>query len=381
MPFTTTDLPLNKLKGEPLFNSYFTIDNIVFFNFNDECKYPSVALSSNSNSNDAYSIHIINNVRFKNIFEKNLIKFKKNDIHEIIGKTTCGNFRCTGLNNIIFNFENILETVDDDIIYTNKNMKKLKTQNLSGINKEKINDINLLSSSLTLTSITDYKNFKESSICKEIPNSESVLCSSDYSASHLIMENIENGARDRALQPVYFTSNNSDFYNKLNAFEDHECKFGYDSLLRTPRFPAMVILKKNEINNYNVSFTSTNPSKLFVQLANKGPLATSIKKISRENGNLLIMKIKLSYNMPMTVLVFKEGKEIKADIFKGNSTEVNLNNQNEIQNLCGKNSWHMVKNLLEFYVTNEPDCKLQLNIVNSVQVSLRYDVSVEEIFL
>ncbi len=346
-PLELKELPINKIKGDAQFGSFFDIDNIIFFNFHPQCEIDSYAIHSNLISVDYFSIHNFDRVKFKNIFMDNLIKIE--EIHSKGLVKNCGNFPCSGLKNVIVKLKNLIETRNEPI-----DIPQIKTTN---------------------SKLLEYKTSSNE-------NTNSIYCSSDIQPAHLIFENIEPEARTRALHPVYVVSEDFEYKNKLNSFADHDCVFGYDSLRRTPRFPSMILMKKNMINKYNIYFTSTNPSKMKMQLID-ADWKDNIKPSEIENNqqiNKYVVKIKIRYQSSQTVIVSKNNQEIKADTFTDmeDSNHLNMNYSNE--NMCGKNIWNTFENSLNIYITNEPDCILFIDVIDSIKIYMRYDVDEKDFY-
>ncbi len=383
-PIEMMKLPMNKINGDAQFGSFFDINDIVFFNFHPQCEINSYAIHSNIKSIDSFSIHNFDKVKLKNIFKDNLLK-----IEESVDKAEqkiCGNFPCTGLKNIIVKFKDLIETKNEQI--NNPQIETIGTnllqyKALSNENTNSITDINLLKSHVSFISKTDIFNFIKNGICKEYLNSNSYYCSSHLQPAHLIFENFEPEARTKALHPVYVISDQFEYKNKLNSFGDHECSFGYDSLLRTPRFPSTILMRKDIINNYDITFTSTNPNRIKMQLidADWNDKILNISDIGNNHQiNRYVVNIKIRYQSPLTVIVSKDNLEIKADIYTdmANNNYLNMNFTN--QNLCGKNVWNTDENLLDLFITNEQDCILFIDVVNSIKLSIRYDVNENDFY-
>lgn len=93
------------------------------------------------------------------------------------------------------------------------------------------------------------------------------------------------------------------------------------------------------------------------------------KDMNTKNGLL----VKIKYQDPQTVIVLKNNKEEKkSKAYKDNEEITNFE--------CGESKWNSNDNSLEFYITNEPDCNLYLNTVNAVQLSLRFNTTVESFY-
>lgn len=378
-PLLKKFMPMNKVKTDAQFGSFYDASHLIFFNFNQECQgaIKSFAMHSNIRSVDHFSVHNFDRVKFKNIFRDNLINIEP-PVEDSTEKI-CGNFPCTGLKNIILKFKELVETDNvSTVVYANPPRNSfVKYSNTSLDNSESVNDMAYLKSQTSFVSIADPSNFKTNKICDKYYESNSFFCASNYQPAQLILENIEPEAITRALHPVYFTSKDFEFSNKLNSFADHKCLFGYESLQRLPRFPALIMVQNNTVNNYEIAFTSSNPNRLVLQL-----IDPDWKGLNKEvNYNKYALNIKLKYQSPQTVLVFKNLEEVKAEVFTppGDINYINMNNTSD-KVYCGKNKWNTVENLLDFYITNEPDCVLFLNVVNSIQLSLRYNVTISDFF-
>ncbi len=177
----------------------------------------------------------------------------------------------------------------------------------------------------------------------------------------LLVENIEKEANTRTIAPMMIQNLEDTFVNKINNFMDHDCESGYPSHLRTPIHAGILTLNKN----YNITFTGTNPSKMKFKLFD----------VSFENIKYNIFKVK--YGSPQTVVVFdKNGKEIKSREWKESETM----SLNDTSLKCGDSKWSRVINTIEFFITNEENCILTLNTVNSIQLFMRLNITVNDFY-
>lgn len=391
-PILLKKLPMNKVVGDAQFGSFFDISETNFFNFNQECEIESIAIHSNSKSIDTFSIHNFERIKFKNIFANNFIKLENTDAGSASSEKICGNFPCTGLKNIIIKFKDLIETENAAVQYLRSSLNNtmLSYKSASSENLNLISDANLIKSGTSIISIPEKNNFTNNKFCSGFKSSSnSLICASSLQPAHLIFENIEPEAETRAVHPVYVSSEEFEFTNKLNSFADHKCLFGYESLIRTPRFPSLILLNKDAVNKYNITFTSTNPNRIAMQLLdadwknlNITTNTTSPPPTGEASSkSLYVVNIKIKYQSPQTVIVSKNKQEVKADIFtdSSNSNYLNMNYTN-VKTLCGKNTWNTVENLLDVFITNEPDCILLFEVVNSVKLSLRYDIKVQDFY-
>ena len=179
----------------------------------------------------------------------------------------------------------------------------------------------------------------------------------------LLLQNLENEANMRTIAPMLIENNQETFINKVNSFMDHQCEFGYPSHKRTPIHPGILTMERN----YNLTFTGTNPSVMKIQLVDTF-FPNGLKKGA-------VFRVK--YSSPQSVVVFdSKGIEIKTRTFK--EAEQLVITDTTLK--CGDNRWTSVQNTLDFYITNEASCILTLKAVNSIQLSLRLNMSVEDFY-
>lgn len=99
--------------------------------------------------------------------------------------------------------------------------------------------------------LTDYPSIvKQGCVKKE--KSNAYICNNTVDTTYnyvvVYVENMEVDANARFIHPVYVESSSfvnvseEPYYNKLNAYMDHEWVTFYPSLKHTPRFPAAVEL-------------------------------------------------------------------------------------------------------------------------------------------
>jgi len=371
IPIDKMNFPMWKPMADSAYGSFFDGYDVSFVNFEDQCEYPQFVFNSNPFDSDMSSIHNFRQVVLSRVLEENIVYFElpKNSW---IGDP-CGNFPCTGPNNILLTFSSFAsskeEFKDDDIIINSKWNGALKKYVRTNESRPKLNYVD----GIELIPSYQVKNMK---FCENLTNGNALLCQPTRKLGKLLFEHLDAEAETRNLTPIKITSQDpSDaFENVINTFQDHGCEFGYPNFTRTPRFPSIIQLDRN----YVIQFTSTNPEKVKFHLLDSSwdnKMFTFDQYISStENNTISGVGIKIQYSSPKTVLVYdlKTNTEIKSKQYK----------EGEVFNetTCGASKWTPVQNTLEFYITNSPNCEIFLNSVNSIQLSLRLNLTVEEFY-
>jgi hypothetical protein len=386
IPLDSMSFPVNSPHSDAAWGSFLEAQDIVFANFEDQCLVDQTVFNSNPDASDMSSLHLLKNVVLSRVLEDNLFFFEKPN--PSWAGDACGGFPCTGPNNAFLKVENFLPTKELMDASTISKNSKWKTVNGTIVKKYAYpnyatdTSANQNTANKPTLNITDGMNFLplnpfgplQSCTGNSIWNGQ--YCLNVKKLGVILFENIDGGANERAIAPV--TLVNSDyseqFTNVLNSFKDHSCENGYPSHKRTPRFPSIVTLNKQ----YNITFASTNPKTMKFQLLDPNwdnKLYTFNQYVpSSEPKQISGILIRIKYANPQTVLVFNyiTKVEIKSKEWKDGDDFRDMT--------CGSNKWTPVQNLLEFYITNSPDCMLLLNTVNSIQLSLRMDISVEDFY-
>ena len=388
-PVTSKTLPLSKLGyGDPAAQSFFSLSDSTFYNFDDlnpdttpKCSFfadnESKAIVGNKSVPDHVSIHTFHGLNLVKIHDDNFIYVTPEDPAQAFSQF-CGAFPCSAANNVLLEFKTVKP-------HTNQgSIKRIVDGSVITATTARTKSIDFFNSDIGRCDIANPK--WNSSICSPIASGGRRLYSTNEKWGQLISENLDLNRLERVLAPVmYFTDFPQDdgtsyrFETRLNSFGDHGCVFGYPSFKRTPIFPALVMQKRN----YEVTYNSTNPTLMKFHLVDSGyqggttsQFDPSVKDFPNREESGMIVKIR--YTEPKTVIVLINNLYVvkplvkKNDIFKIGNYAYN----------CGDNRWNIGETLysIEFYISNAPTCHLYLKQVNSIQLSLRLNVTVEEFY-
>ena len=370
IPLKQTDIPVHNTLNVSSFGSFFDGINVTISNFEDKCPMNQSVFHSNDLQLDSTSIHNFYNFTLSRVLEDNL--FLLNPPFDHWAGPECGTFPCTGPNNYLFKITNFIQPKliqkNSDIVPNPKWKKAKKYANpdfdlsISNIS-EKPNYPLYSNNTIVPGSIVPLRG------CSPITAWNASICNQSKALGVLIIENIEPEANTRNIAPMNYISfdpsENLLFNNTINMFMDHGCQNGYPTHLRVPRMVGVLYLNKY----YNLSFSSINPSIMKVQLMDPDWVPNN-----QTNKIYSGVTMKLNYLSPQTVLVYNFNTRVE---YKSKSWS-----DGEVFNLtyCGASKWTPVNNTLEFYVTNEPSCVLYIKQVDSVQMSLRFDMTVDDFY-
>ena len=369
MPITDENIPVHNVMSNAQFGSFFDGINITIVNFEDQCDISQIVFNTNDFATDSTSVHNFQNLTLSRVLEDNLFTFTPPSPGW--QGIPCGAFPCSGPNNFLLRISSFKQSQA-----LQKNSEIVKNPKWTTIKKFTYPDFNLTGSNIAEQ--PNYPLYTNSTIvpvninllngCINIKAWSANLCNNSRSLGVLIVENIEPEANTRTISPMNYTSLDpaEPFNNAINMFSDHGCENGYPTHKRVPRMVGALYLNKS----YNLTFASTNPTIMKMQL-------TDPNWVVANNGTNQIytgVTMKIRYMSPQTVLVynFNTGAEYKSiqwpdgSVFNGTT--------------CGSNKWTPVNNTLEFYITNSPDCVLMMKQVDSVQMSLRFDMTVEDFY-
>jgi len=360
LPLNDMSLPLENPRGDASFGSFFDGNFFTFTKWEDQCIYTSTAIKTNIHASDMSSITNFKNVIFDRVLDENLIYFE-NPKPEWVGDP-CGSFPCSGPNNVIIKFINFKDPVGQQDIgklilngkWSTSAVKKYVLPNKS-IDGNSISDfikegVTLIPNKYTLPD------------CQIISSWNAQICSL-RDLGLLLIQNTENEAETRTVAPIFIQSLEESFINKINSFMDHKCEQGYPSHLRTPIHAGIMTMNKR----YNITFTGSNPSNMRIKMFD----------VNYPNGPLKNGIFTIKYGSPQTVVIFDNlGKEIKSREWK-ESENISIT---DTSLKCGDSKWTSVANTLDFFITNDVNCILTFKAVNSIQLSLRLNISVEDFY-
>eukprot|EP00117_Sycon_ciliatum_P004440 scpid3684/ scgid8813/ len=181
----------------------------------------------------------------------------------------------------------------------------------------------------------------------------------------------DNGKRN--VQPVTLTPLYSDngYKNVLNMFKEHTCDGIYPGLFRLARFAALVSVEADSTNTngntpgYDIQFTGTVPDTMQFKLQ-------SAFGVSRKG-----MVIQVRYNKKNTFAISKDDELVEALTFDENSGEVP---PVPTEAFCGENRYLPLENTLQFYITLEDDCLLDVMPLDVVRASIRMQWTLDEFY-
>ena len=362
IPFTVQMFPINDVRKDAQFGSFFQGSNITIANFEDQCNISQTVFHSNEFESDFTSIHNFKNLTLSRVLQENLLLFT-NASKTWIG-TPCGNFSCTGPNNIIFkitNFKNSLESFNNSEINPNPKWNNtIKHYSYPNLNISQDESLIKLNDGITLMP----KFFQPISNCQSSELWNSISCSNNTIWGILTVESLDPESNSSSITSMNINMNDTySFSNVINSFMNHDSENGNPSKSRTLRFPALVKLN----STYNIIFNKLIPKNLKLQLTYAD---WDIKNPSNKTYDGI--KIIIQFSTPKTILVYNgnSGGEIISKEWQYGEI---------IQNdYCGINKWTPVQNIFEIYITNKENCLILLNIVDSIQMTLKFNTTIEE---
>lgn len=166
-------------------------------------------------------------------------------------------------------------------------------------------------------------------------------------------------APDSGVGAVYIPENNvtyeGQFFNVLNSFRNYDRTYSVGQNLRMSRFVSLAQLNRS----YNIQYTGTLPTEMRYQLQEAG--AT--------DGVILTVP----YVRPNSVLVYKNGVKQGARTGRPDiTTDV------EMSDPSGTHRWIYDTNTIVFKIDGSDI--IELRIVDSIQLTMRLDMTPEEFF-
>jgi hypothetical protein len=307
------------------------------------------------------SIHDLYDICFDKVLEEQILYYQ--DPNPAWAGVNCGGFPCSAPNNIVLKITSFKKSTRSQIMFNIPNNPKWKVKSLKCIEPNlNINGDTSISSFLK-NGVTLIPNKFTLSDCKIVNSWNGMICPSERDIGMVVIQSVEKEANTRTVAPVLVESYKDNFSNKVNGYMDHDCEVGYPSFKKTPVHGSLITFNKN----YKITFTGSVPSPIKIMMFDHLYPLSPIKKA--------IFQIK--YPQPQTIVVFKNGVEIKTKMWKP-SEVIDLTSSSSM--VCGDSKWTPVENILEFVVTNEKDCDLLLKQVNSLQMSIRLDITVEDFY-
>ena len=324
VPPSPSSLPWHKVKSDAIFKSSTTVSSVTFENFKDGlvtgCK-GNYAFESNPYASDKSSNVKTSSLVLTNVDTSNTV-FYNNPDDEWIGIDDCGGWFCTGIKNILI-------------------------RDLDGT----------LSGGSATSLIPSIPGIYDGNTCTSRSDANTFACGTT-GWGMLVFDSQDVDALTRILSPINIT--NSDGYsNGLNNFMDHLWDGFYTSLKRLSRYPAAVQTGKD----YIVKFTSTIPNSVKWQL--QGALT--------DEG----ITVQYGYQTPQSVkIVNKDGTNIPQKYKKSANDPATVGSSDT----CGTNTYDLETRKITLKLSGDESCQLVVSLVNSIQASIRYAVTIEEFF-
>ena len=323
IPPTASQLPWYKVKTDHIFKATFSVSSVTFENFKDNYVPGCVnnhIFATNPYASDASASTFTSNLDLINVDPESIVFFNYPS-DDWIGIDDCGGWYCTGINNAIIK--------DTDGTLTGQ------SANLIPLNKGVF----------------------DPNTCTASAKQNAYICT-EKEWGLLTFESLDADFNTRIISPIYVYTNDG-FENKLNSYMDHGWDGFYTSLKRMSRFHSVV----QSDRNYGVNFTGTIPNGLKWQLQG----ASGSESVVVEYG----------YTNPQSVRVTNLLGDIIKPKFIQSASETN---QLADTDPCGANIYEIQNRRISLKLTGDQNCVLAVNLVNSIQASVRYDISISEFF-
>jgi len=166
-------------------------------------------------------------------------------------------------------------------------------------------------------------------------------------------------ALTRILSPINVTTTDG-FRNDINNYMDHLWDGFYTSLKRLSRYHSVVETGRD----YLVKFTSTVPNALRWQLEGTSSASQSVTA-------------KWAYTTPQSVKVTDDaGKVYNPKYIQAADDTTGIAPEDG----CGSNVYSVKERTVVVKLTGDDTCKIQVKLINAIQASIRYSVTIEEFF-
>lgn len=130
---------------------------------------------------------------------------------------------------------------------------------------------------------------------------------------------------------------------------------------RLGRFVSTVKLHKT----YNMTFATHPPEDMVLRFQKRTPVGNTSDW----------MIVKLSYPKPNSIRVETGGQIVKPISLLDNGGEAPLNTS-----VCGHNKFFYQNYTIHFVVTGHPQCLVRVSLINSVQLTARFAISMDDFF-
>ena len=317
----------NSIHSNALIDTVMEIEEVTFENFIERksCGFQEYAIMSNDYLGDYVPIHYFTNTHFKDVENEALI-YLASPNSEWLEDEKCGEFQCSGPDNVLLIFKE-----------TNFSFTSFLFQ---GISDYSVEEFQIISNNPKTSPFFDDCELKSSWNAYYCENDNIVqlkLKCQDNEEATISQLSI---TRDDG-----FDSLINSFINDISASDN----IGEYTVSPLPKYGGLIELGKD----HNLEFTGTAPYKLWL-------------KTEGGDGEG-VSEMRLKYGRTLSVHVYKDGERIEI---------YNVSPESFVGEECGENVWDPETNSIIFMIDSE--CEIILKTVNSIMLSIRLEVSVEE---
>lgn len=230
MPTSSSSLPIWKSHGEGNWGGKFYVKDTTFKNFKglSRCGARHVAMERNPSSSQKIPPTFLDRIRFEDTDDNGFVFLEKPDPGWANVKD-CGNFPCTAPNNLIYSFsQTTWKGLQPSFAYR---------------------DFTLVPDDETVAGT--YPG------CSHLKLGQAYACRTN-NIGLLMLENLDDDAWDRAIQPISLIDEKTGFNNTVNAMMDNIWDTFYTGQKRMARFPIALYTGED----YTMLFSGTNPKKM-----------------------------------------------------------------------------------------------------------------------
>jgi hypothetical protein len=174
-------------------------------------------------------------------------------------------------------------------------------------------------------------------------------------------ESIAPDFNTRIMWPVYLRFDGGNWTSETNGWREWMWNGGEPLNKRLGRFVSVVKLHKT----YNMTFTSMPPEDMTFKIQ---------KRLPQGNSSDWVI-VKLMWPKPNSIRVEVGGQTVKPISLLDNGGEEPLNTS-----LCGSNKFFYKNYTIHFVVTGDPNCKVRVTLTNSIQLTARFAMNIDDFF-
>jgi len=174
-------------------------------------------------------------------------------------------------------------------------------------------------------------------------------------------ESIAPDFNTRIMWPVYLKFDGGNWTSETNGWREWQWNGGEPLNKRLGRFVSVVKLQKM----YNVTFSAMAPEDMTFKIQ---------KRLPQGNSSDWVI-VKMYYPKPNSIRVEVNGQTMKPISLIDNNGEEPLNTS-----LCGSNKFFYKNYTIHFVVTGDPSCKVRVSLTNSIQLTARFDMNIDDFF-